>query len=270
MADRWLALLRPAVQLVPATGRDRVVARMGGLPRLPDDTDWPVWDGHGPLCFVAELDLVALADQRLDADIPLPDRGRLLFFLYDNPDDGTNTVTFTVWDNHAVARMLYLPEVADGVLPTAAPGGAAVYPERLLTGRQILTQPGWEHPRLEAEFRTPGAEPRQWYEHPVMSPLFFDAVHGFHGEPVHQVGGWADSIQYPVEHEIAHCALNRGPDFSDAASVAEEARHWRLLLQIDSEPDPMWGDGGKLYWLARTDHLAAGDLSQVLFATQCH
>ena len=84
-ARRWLALLRPAVQLVPAGPGDPVVARLGGMPELPPGTAWPQWPGHGPLSFVVELDLAALVAAG-DAGLGLPTRGRLLGF-YREPDE---------------------------------------------------------------------------------------------------------------------------------------------------------------------------------------
>ncbi|MCY7401989.1 MAG: DUF1963 domain-containing protein, partial [Nocardioides sp.] len=74
-ARRWLALLRPAVQLVQARPGDRVVARLGGTPELPLGTDWPQWPGHGPLSFVAEVDLAAPAAPGGAARRPQPAGG---------------------------------------------------------------------------------------------------------------------------------------------------------------------------------------------------
>lgn len=58
---------------------------------------------------------------------------------------------------------------------------------------------------------------------------------------------------------------------SDAAdqNLPDEENPWVLLFQVDSYDDVLWGDVGTLYWLARTDDLAHGDLSNTQFVMQC-
>jgi hypothetical protein len=71
--DRWVQLLRPALLLCHAGRADPVAGRLGGMPELPDGVPWPVWEGHGPLSFIAGLDCTALKSDVLD--IPLPSEG---------------------------------------------------------------------------------------------------------------------------------------------------------------------------------------------------
>jgi hypothetical protein len=75
VAARWL--LRPAAALRRADAGAQVAAVLGGHPPLPDSVAWPVWEGHGPLSFVAAVDCAALAVVPLD--ISLPRAGALLF-----------------------------------------------------------------------------------------------------------------------------------------------------------------------------------------------
>lgn len=42
-----------------------------------------------------------------------------------------------------------------------------------------------------------------------------------------------------------------------------------LLFQVDSFEGALWGDVGTLYWLARPEDLARGDLSDTRFVVQC-
>ncbi len=81
IAEAWLAMLAPGVRLTAApesaalargrwpwrrhrdpAGQDRpaIVGWLGGLPVLPEGTDWPAWEGHGPLAHVATLDCAGL------------------------------------------------------------------------------------------------------------------------------------------------------------------------------------------------------------------
>jgi uncharacterized protein YwqG len=57
----------------------------------------------------------------------------------------------------------------------------------------------------------------------------------------------------------------------DDQRAVDEARRRELLLQVETDDSLsiVWGDCGTLYWLARPDDLAAGDLTQITFTWQC-
>lgn len=57
---------------------------------------WPVWDGEGPLNFVASIDCAKLP--RGGLDLSLPADGTLLFFYFDPPGDPFRMRTVGVWD----------------------------------------------------------------------------------------------------------------------------------------------------------------------------
>ncbi|MFB7174821.1 DUF1963 domain-containing protein [Streptomyces sp. NPDC056254] len=82
-AERWAALIRPGVRLAMAdeewdAAELPTAARLGGLPWLPDGTDWPAGPGGVPLAFVAAVECAALPAGSLD--LPLPAQGALAFF----------------------------------------------------------------------------------------------------------------------------------------------------------------------------------------------
>ncbi len=136
-ARRWLALLRPAVQLVPAGRGDPVVARLGGTPELPPGTEWPQWPGQGRLSFVVELDLAALVATGADAGIALPAEGRLLGFYFDARRDG-RVVLPSDPDTVPGSRLLHVTGT-----------GPAADPAVELAAVQTLTWPDMSHPALE-------------------------------------------------------------------------------------------------------------------------
>lgn len=241
-ARRWLALLRPAVQLVDARPGDPVVARIGGTPELPPGTGWPEWPGHGPLSFVAELDLAALAATGNDAGLSLPGKGRLLGFYFEPSDADDAVVISGDRDTLPGSRLLHVT----GTGPTA---GAAAE----LTAMPVLTWPDMWHPALEEagldELPDPFLE--------VLDELRFGDI-GSDGFG-RQVGGWASPVQASVELEAAE---------GDRA----EALRWRLLLQVDSDwaAGTAWEPATCLYWLARTDGVRPPRIpDDVAFIWQC-
>jgi len=266
--DEWLALLWPAVRLVPAADGEHCVARLGGLPDLPADIAWPSWPGHGPLSFIGNLDCGRLAPFNLD--LPIPSSGRLLFFYFDGSYDNFATTVGT-WDV-ATLQGAHVIHVGEGLpsSPRPAPGGVRVYPEQRYVGRTIMTAPGWEHPDLGDAFKSPGQDHRSFMEHPVNADAFLEALHERHSGQAHQVGGYADPVQGPVEHEVALAALNNEVPYGDPR-LDEEARRWELLLQVDTDDDlgMLWGDCGALYWMARPTDLAAGNFNEISFTWQC-
>lgn len=262
-AEAWLRIVRPAVDLVPAEPDDAVVARLGGEPRLPDGTPWPRWDPVGPLSYVGELDLAALATTGHNCGLPLPVEGRLAFFVLDKSDDHDFADGSEPDSYHA----LHL--TADGTLrPT--PPSASSYGEQTLTARQVVTAPDNFDPALPVALGIDAdADYRTWLDHPVLAPALSEALEALRGPlPRHQVGGWATAVQGPVEVEAAREEPRRRPHEPEA-DAADETDPWVLLFEVDTYDGAQWGDVGTLYWLARTEDLARGDLSNTRFVMQC-
>ncbi len=91
--------------------------------------------------------------------------------------------------------------------------------------------------------------------------------------PDHRIDGYPDEIQgepmaLMCERRSAEYPL--GEDVE--AGQVEAARHWRLLLQVDSDErlKMNWGDGGRLYFFVREEAAAAGDFSGVWMITDCY
>lgn len=270
VAARWLGLLRPAIWLVPAQSGEPTVARLGGAPVVPGGFTWPEWEGHGPLSYIGEIDLAALAAKGLPLDIKLPTVGRFLLFYFDGSYDNFEGIVGT-WDSASLVgqRLLHLSDDSSACVAMDAPQGVPVFSEHRFAARPMLTFPNWEHHALRSAFMEPGQDERSFMDHPVNADAFADSLFELHRRyPMHQIGGWASPDQGPVENEVAGAALDLGNDWNDPRR-AREAERWTLLIQVDSDNDMMWGDAGKLYWLARHDDLERGDLGHVSFTWQC-
>lgn len=258
--DRWLALLKPAVRLRPAEAADSWVARFGGLPTLAEDRAWPSAE-HGPLSYIGEIAFARLAE--FDLPLGLPQTGRLLFFYFDGTFRGG-----TGSNSLAASYTTEVIVVPDGVSsePRATPEGLVAYEEVNFEGHSALTFPNADHPDFRAEFWRPGED---LFSHLVCSDEFVFALDELSYGPVHQVGGYASPVQGPVEDEVAHAALadelGDHDDMPDGDAEEAEATRWELLLQVDYDDSigMQWGDDGALYWLARPDDLAGGDLSKI-------
>ncbi|MFV5992196.1 YwqG family protein [Streptomyces sp. NPDC056231] len=267
IAGKWVGLLRPGVRLEAAAGSDDGVGRLGGLPSLPVDVEWPVWNEHGPLSFVASIDCARLPTAALDID--LPEAGALLFFYFDGQlDDGDALVLAEDRASWAGARVLYVA-ADEKVAECGTPAGLKPYPMVPLAARVEMTATEPWHPSVRAAF-APGAPLRNRYDHPVCSQEFLDALWGFDDEVGHQIGGHPHSVQNPVEIEIAEAVLDGEVPWDDPR-LSKEAAAWVLLAQFDSDDaaDMMWGDAGALYWLIRPEDLAARRFDRTMFTWQC-
>lgn len=279
IAERWLALARPAARLTEAGPGEPVVARLGGAPVVPASFEWPTWDGHGPLSFVAEVDLEALASTGVNTGLTLPGNGRLLAFYFDGSYDDFDGIVGT-WDADSMAgqRLLHLPARTIDCSPMDTPDVRVLaWPEKTLTAKATVTVPGWEHPVLAREF-LPQSDPYspESRKHPLLADRFNDSVwEGLTtdsptgGGPLHQLGGWANPIQGPVELEVL--SLDQGTTDLSAEELAVRADQWLPLLTIDSDEavGMMWGDVGALYWLVHRNDIAGGRLGTPRFTWQC-
>ncbi|WP_369217163.1 YwqG family protein [Streptomyces flavofungini] len=268
VAERWLGLLRPGIRLAAAGGDDAVVGQLGGEPRLPESVEWPVWEGQGALSFIASVDCAALPSGALD--IPFPDSGTLAFFYYDGQldDEEEAFVEVDAPETWAGARVVFIPAGAKASRRDT-PHELEAYPHVPLAARVELTVAEPTHPQIQ-EALAPHATAFQEYEHPVCDEKFTDALWRYDEEAGHQLGGTPQSVQDPVELEVARAALGPGTDWHDPRLV-DEMREWVLLAQFDTDDaaDMMWGDGGCLYWLIRRDDLAERRFEKALFTWQC-
>lgn len=254
----WLGLVRPGVHLVPE-GDGAPVGQLGGDPALPAGVEWPTWGERGPLTFVASVDCGALP-RELET---LPEAGTLLFFSFDGryDEEDDEPAYGEDLDGH---RVIFVP-AGTPVAERGAPVEHLAYPRRDLHARVVGSAPDVGHVLLDSTTTPEGV------------PLVKAVRPGLLGELAwaeteqtarHQVGGYATAIQDAPETEVAVMALGGG--YRDPALAGEGAR-WVLLAQFDSddEADMMWGDVGTIYWVIRSDDLAAGRFDAARFTMQC-
>ncbi|WP_309087383.1 YwqG family protein [Phenylobacterium sp.] len=221
-------------------------SKIGGAPDMP--TDWPWPEGpEGALRFFCQLDLQAVRD----AGGPewLPPTGRLYVFHDDR---------FGAADQ---VRMMAGPEAAVAV---REPPSTSAWPYRerriAFLGRPSLPSLHW----LDLS----GLDLRD-EELDVLSDL---ADLGSDG-PEHRLGGYPSEIQ-SGQMQVACERIARGLPESGAADEAARraARRWRLLLQIDTDPElgVEFGDGGRLYVFVAEQDARVGDFSRTVTLYQTY
>ncbi|WP_030017328.1 YwqG family protein [Streptomyces monomycini] len=256
VAGRWRALLRPAVRLTRPDDRRAPLAgppvgHLGGRPELPDDVPWPVWEGNGPLTFVASLSLSALAGlPGAELDIPLPKDGTLLFFVSYGPGQGDGVPGIGP-DGQQGARVVYVPE-GTPVAERRVPGGLEEPYRRVrLSAEPETTWPGHEDFwRGDLVGASPGDDLPEWLDE------FDDALDDLVPKVWHRIGGHPTCIQGGVDLD----GLGEDEDLDD----------WVLLAQIDSDrrAGMDWVHQGTLYWLITRADLAARNFAAARFTWQ--
>ena len=264
-AERWISLLRPAMVFPwdePGPGSTEHIALSGGgEPLLPDDVEWPMFEGRVPMRFIADLDCAAIT--AAGGVELMPESGHLLFFCVDPwcevedlGEDWWGQVT--PW---TAGKVIYLPDGVPRRTRSTPPELSLLEPLELtrLPARAASTPPSLDAVWAERYF---GAEARS-DESPLWARDFELGIH--HRRCYVQSGGHPYDVQRPPEIEAARDALGRDgiADPGDDA-VLDEAERWRLLFQDSvDESGNMIG-----YWLARDDDLAAGRFDRVYFDSQ--
>jgi uncharacterized protein YwqG len=226
-------------------------SKIGGLPDLPADFDWPNWR-EMPLFFVAQVELCSLRGMRGAAGLP---KGGFLWFFRDAEQTawGEEAADFGAWrviyrdsNRKELARTPFPPEL-DGFVP---------YPECRVEWRESVSLPPTE------ELETEGFELSQG-ELDGLANLAHALIDEEVGGLRHQVLGYSLPIQNDMRPTCgAGLATVRERHSIDTDSVSFEERRrlaapWRLLFQLDSDPNAemMWIDAGCLYFWIRDDDL---------------
>lgn len=262
IAEKWIGLLRPAVQFPQAAAPGEAHALcLGGDPELPDEVEWPRFEGYGPLSFIAELDCAAVAAVG-GADL-IPESGHLLFFCVDDRYEGPDKAVDYEWNltEWTAGRVLYVPERTPR-RPRPAPRWLAPYEMDRRPARAASTPPNTSWELAERYFDT---EAKALVDplHPLWTEEFDSGIYTMR-ETYWQRGGHSRPCQGPAERTAAAAAIDAGR--SAHINVLDEAEHWRVLLQV---PEPV--DLGSLwvaYWMIRDDDLAARHFDRIWFTMQ--
>lgn len=260
------ALAQPSIRLTTTAADDSALAvgatKIGGLPDLPPDVSWPALNG-APMSFLAQ---VRLADaQPFDAEHALPPSGMLWFFY-----DATQQTYGASPSDKGGWRVIFRQDATPASLKRAtAPAGlaqGAQFHACSVAFSHEVTLPQDPRSVLTTFDWTPDEQSR--YE---------NLLAGFPSQddkaaPHNRLLGNADAIQdddMRLESQLASHGAN-GTSDPQAAALTPGAANWRLLFQIDSDPNAgmRWGDAGMLYFWIERDALAARRFDNVWVVLQ--
>lgn len=279
-------LVRNAIRLSVPEGDGPVVGRFGGVPDVPPDFVWPVFETDSfvddevkkrPLSFLAQFDCAALAP--LDTEGMLPHDGLLSFFYelesqrwgFDPKDAGC-------------ARVYWFSDkgvLAPAEFPAAMPDYCRL-PVLPFRGRRQPEYPAYEEfaalPDLLGPCHGTGQSPWEVFGGlRSVQPGYQEAQ-----PPWHRLLGWPDIIQNCMAQECALISRGyyTGSGFQDIPeTVLRETEtafldDWRLLFQMDSGIRTGdfcldFGDSGSIYFYIRRDDLAARRFDRVWLILQC-
>ncbi len=258
-------------------------SKVGGLPHLPADFAWPT-KGKRPLMFLAQINLSNLPRDHVP-DNPLPKSG-LLTFWYD-----TAAMPWGFDPKDAGAFQVHHITTPSDLLHARNP------PEFVPDGLKDEPQSPWT-PFNECELRIQADYTYNWDPDEAIERIsdqveddkadeLYKLFMDFHEEQmesendsVHQLLGNPLQIQGDMETQCQLVSngiyLGGPPPESEKAkieSLKQNAKDWRLLLQLDSDHDAadwMWGDCGKLYFWIKKQDLQAANFIDGWGVLQCY
>lgn len=249
-----LELTRPAIAfgLHPQSAIGGVVSRLGGVPDVPDEWDWPIGP-DGPLKFLAQFRLSELSE--FPAASILPTSGVLAFFfgpeLY-GPSDK---------NDYQIARVYHFHET--GLVPAVPPKNVDLQPEFYLEPEEF-----WDFPIDDDHFAT-----ESFY---LGIPADERATVASNLVDIQEASGALKLLGFPSREQSGFLQLEceafmRGLDFRTMAAVEEQLRHtaheWEMLAEFYLAYEQIWPDGNDGYvhfWIRKAD-LAAADFSKICY-----
>jgi Uncharacterized protein conserved in bacteria len=255
-------LLQPTLRLYATpTPDDEItsgISKLGGLPDLPADLQWPTLRGL-PLSFLAQIRLSDL--QQFGFAHRLPALG-LLWFFYDAKQQtyGEESGDAAGW------RVLYHPttRLKRASLPPRLPRSAYFHAATLTFAPELSLA---QQPQLELPSLTWSDDDQERYD--TIYEQFYQEAN--QQAPRHQLLGSPYTLQDDMREQCQFVTHNV-TDGNDprADELAKGDRDWHLLLQIDSDDrlGMRWGSEGMLYYWIKENDLAAQRFNQTWMIMQ--
>jgi uncharacterized protein YwqG len=238
-------------------------SKIGGRPDLPPGTPWPARN-EVRLAFLGQINLGELGG--FPAARLLPESGLLSFFYHPEQQAWGDLPT-----DEGSWRVLYLEDIKSLVrseLPDDL-DSTAVFPTCTCAFHNSLQIPGIpaDETKSAAAFsEKTWVELGEWYSQPREYPA-----------SGHRILGLPNTIQnddMEFECQLVTHGIALGSEevhSPQASALADGARDWVLLFQLDSDKRAgmMWGDAGMLYFWIREEDLNDHRFDRVWMISQC-
>ena len=244
----WADLHKPARALrpLPPGSLTGSASQLYGTPDLLA-ADWPRHEGR-TMQLLCQIDLAAAA--ALGPLAPLPDDGFLWCFV---ALDAEGEVLIDELFNPVALQVLWRP-TRTATPPPGAHAKDGAWPAQALQ----FASDSAEWPQPDAAI----VDARRWKPKQLEAyRAFVDRLQPAGPAPGHRLGGYPTVVQH----------IDLEADAAATCPAAGPAAGWRLLLQLDSDDQVMWGtDTGRLYLLVPDADLARRDFTRVVAITQGH
>lgn len=255
--------LQPSVRLKTIPIKEDSIAlgesKIGGLPDLPEDLNWPEWKGIS-LPFIAQVRLTDIVNY--DVNMLLPRTGILYFFF--------DIDLYFSFPESSFWQVLYFDRNLAQLHRRSAPHPALVPQEEIVMPSCAVD--------FSLEITIPPFNSRYTKYIPLETD-YFDLIkeveHLYdksHRPAIHRMLGHPDAIQNDMQVECQQRWNQKLNKILSKRAFEEEAKRWLLLLQIswDEHIERDWADSGKLYYWIRPEDLEARRFDQVEFIHQCY
>ena len=242
-------------------------SKIGGLPHLPRDFDWPEHD-EKPLAFLAQLNLEEVT--KYDEQQLLPSRGFLSFFH----EGGESVWGFDPKDKGGFC-VIYHTGSADDLVATELPVELEDYlrfSPCKLTFSQKKSYPSWED-YFASDFPFIHRN-KDSYCKEVQDAFFDMSDEGV----VNKLFGYPNLVQGDIflESQLVtnglYCGNATGYDDPRRKELEQNTSEWMLLFQIDSDNNAnmMWGDVGRIFFVIKKSDLTNLNFDAIWSVFQCY
>lgn len=261
-------------------------SKIGGKPNLPEEFEWPCYEGKAyngivanwPLSFLAQINLEDIA--ALDQDNKLPKTGMLSFFYemqtekwgYDPKDKGCARV-FYFEDPLSLVKIDFPDSLEEDYR----------FPEFVLSFEQTISLPSYSSfydSSMENELSEKFPEETDnfdWDDYNCLKEEYGCLVE----EDITQFFGYPDVIQNPnMEQqceEVTRGIYNGAPhELSDEfeTEIKKASNDWILLFQMGTiqsdDFELMFGDCGYIYFWIKKQDLAKKNFNHIWCVLQCY
>ena len=260
-----LGLLKPTISINTKIAKEKIKigkSKLGGLPDLPIETDWPSLNGF-PFAFVGQINL---EEVKFDIENKLPKKGILYFFFSTNETD----YQFEPFDK--IHKVLYFNENLDNLKTQDYPisyNELAKFKECKIEFNEHYSLPSYQNYQIIENGFSDEDENLLFEANEIICEIT-----GANQDVGHQILGNANAVQGDVSYWWANQNYNIENQVSEEkkTEIQKNEKEIILLLQIDMlDENPefhKFGASGGVYFGIKKQDLEKGNFENTKFVIQ--